>query len=145
MGHSPDFRKNAQQVKSVKWYLLFKLNHYTVCSRNDSGACRAWLCLGWTPPAGDGEMLHLVYGRERDTPVDTAIRAAIGVMDGSHGLGHTDARAHRLRPHDREDFQQRWGGVCDIDNGTCVPRPERLEGATDRVVGRWTGSRAQGR
>ena len=140
-------------------------------------------------------MLHLIYVRDRDTPVDTAIRgvaldtiratraarimsehriatsirrgeqperrmanptpkhlkrqmrdrlsgamiadwrAAIGVMDGSHGRGHTDARAHRLRPHDREEFQQRWGGVCDIDNGTCVPRPKRLEGATDRVVG----------
>ena len=71
-------------------------------------------------------------------------RVAIGVMDGIHGLGHTDARARRLRPHDREEFQQRWGGVCAIDNGTCVPRQKRLEDLTDRVVGGWTGSRAQG-
>ena len=28
--------------------------------------------LGWTPPEGDGEMLHLIYmyGREMDTPID---------------------------------------------------------------------------
>ena len=49
-------------------------------------------------------------------------RVAIGVMDGIHGLGHTDARARRLRPHDREEFQQRRGGTRDIVNGagTCA-------------------------
>ena len=30
--------------------------------------------LGRTPPDGDGEVLHLVYGRGMDTPVDTTIR-----------------------------------------------------------------------
>ena len=45
------------ESSQVKWYLLFKLNHYTVCSRNDCGACRAWLCFGFRPEYWSGRLL----------------------------------------------------------------------------------------
>ena len=134
-----------------------------------------------------GEVQHLVYGRDADTPTDTAIRgaaldtirtaratrissehriaralqmgetqeariqaptpsqlrkllrhrltgaiisdwvAAVGTLDGAHGKGDADIRAHRRRPHDMTEFLRRWGSVCEMVGYECRPKPRWLE------------------
>ena len=61
------------------------------------------------------------------TAIVTEWMAAVGQMDGAHGKGDTDARAHHGRPRGMAEFMARWGDVCEMVDGRCVPRPQWLE------------------
>ena len=56
--------------------------------------------------------------------------AAVGVMDGGHVRGDTDARVHRRRPRDMAGSTERWGSVCEMDGDKCIPQPRWLDATT---------------
>ena len=58
------------------------------------------------------------------TAIVTEWMAAVGQMDGAHGKGDTDARAHHGRPRGMAEFMARWGDVCEMVDGRRVPRPQ---------------------